>query len=96
LAFTIAHLSNFLIFFVLSCRPPKSSREKIDALLQQCGWVPQKRTTISLSCSRGIVIREALLKDCDEVDYLFFIDGKAIATVEAKPLFTEISFLAAP
>jgi type I site-specific restriction endonuclease len=25
------------------------------------------------------------LKDRDEVDYLLFVDGKAIVTVEAKP-----------
>ena len=35
--------------------------------------------------SRGVAIREALLKDRDEVDYLLFVDGKAIGTVEAKP-----------
>ncbi len=65
--------------------PEELAREKIDALLQQCGWVLQKRSTINLSASRGIAIREALLKDRDEVDYLLFVDGKAIGTVEAKP-----------
>jgi hypothetical protein len=68
-----------------SCRPPKSAREKIDALLQQCGWILQNRSTINLAASRGVGIREALLKDRDEVDYLLFVDGKAIGTVEAKP-----------
>lgn len=65
--------------------PEELAREKIDALLQQCGWVLQNRSTINLSASRGIAIREALLKDRDEVDYLLFVDGKAIGTVEAKP-----------
>jgi type I restriction enzyme, R subunit len=65
--------------------PEELAREKIDALLQQCGWVLQKRSTINLSASRGVAIREALLKDRDEVDYLLFVDGKAIGTVEAKP-----------
>ena len=32
-----------------------------------------------------MAIREALLKGGDEVDYLLFVDGKAIGTVEAKP-----------
>jgi hypothetical protein len=32
----------------------------------------------------GVAIREALLKG-GEADYLLFSDGKAIATVEAKP-----------
>src|SRR5207237_8020884 len=55
------------------------------ALLQQCGWILQDRNTINLSAGRGIAIREALLKERDEVDYLLFVDGKAIGTVEAKP-----------
>jgi type I restriction enzyme R subunit len=65
--------------------PEELAREKIDALLQQCGWILQKRSTINLWASRGVAICEALLKDRDEVDYLLFVDGKAIATVEAKP-----------
>lgn len=65
--------------------PEELAREKIDALLQQCGWILQNRSTINLSAARGIAIREALLKDRDEVDYLLFADGKAIGTVEAKP-----------
>src|SRR5947207_9101769 len=65
--------------------PEELAREKIDPLLQQCGWILQNRTTINLSASRGVAIREALLQRRDEVDYLLFVDGKAIGTVEAKP-----------
>ena len=65
--------------------PEELAREKIDKLLTECGWILQNRSTIYLSASRGIAIREALLKDRDEVDYLLFVDGKAIGTVEAKP-----------
>src|ERR1043166_6035084 len=65
--------------------PEELAREKIDKLLTDCGWVLQKRSTINLSAFRGVAIREALLKDRDEVDYLLFVDGKAIGTVEAKP-----------
>ena len=65
--------------------PEELARENIDKLLQQCGWILQNRSTINLSAARGIAIREALLKDRDEVDYLLFVDGKAIGTVEAKP-----------
>src|SRR6266436_4217296 len=65
--------------------PEELAREKIDPLLEQCGWVLQNRSTINLSASHGIAIREALLKDRDEADYLLFVDGKAICTVEAKP-----------
>jgi type I restriction enzyme R subunit len=65
--------------------PEELAREKIDPLLEQCGWILQNRSTINFSASRGVAIREALLKDRDEVDYLLFVDGKAIGTVEAKP-----------
>src|SRR5947208_2034705 len=65
--------------------PEELARQNIDALLEPCGWQLQDRRSINLSASRGVAIREALLKDRDEVDYLLFVDGKAIGTVEAKP-----------
>jgi type I restriction enzyme R subunit len=65
--------------------PEERAREKIDNLLVQCGWTIQNRRTINLDAADGVAIREALLKDRDEVDYLLFVDGKAIGTVEAKP-----------
>src|SRR6059058_446466 len=65
--------------------PEELAREKIDKLLTEFGWILQNRSTINLSEGQGIAIREALLKDRDEVDYLLFVDGKAIGTVEAKP-----------
>lgn len=65
--------------------PEELARENIDALLTQCGWTVQNRSTINLSAARGVAIREALLQRRDEVDYLLFVDGKAIGTVEAKP-----------
>src|SRR5438477_11835485 len=65
--------------------PEELAREKIDRLLTECGWILQNRSTINLSAGQGIAIREALLKDRDEVDYLLFVNGKAIGTVEAKP-----------
>ena len=65
--------------------PRRLAREKIDKLLTECGWTIQNRSTINLSAARGVALREALLKERDEVDYLLFVDGKAIGTVEAKP-----------
>jgi Type III restriction enzyme, res subunit len=65
--------------------PEELAREQIDKILADCGWIIQSRNTINLSAGRGVAIREALLKDRDEVDYLLFVDGKAIGTVEAKP-----------
>src|SRR5204863_5706192 len=65
--------------------PEELAREKIDKLLTDCGWTIQNRSTINFSAARGVALREALLKDRDEVDYLLFVDGKAIGAVEAKP-----------
>ena len=65
--------------------PEDVAREKIDKLLAECGWTIQNRSTINLSVARGIAIREGLLKGGNEADYLLFVDGKAIGTVEAKP-----------
>src|ERR1043166_1760630 len=65
--------------------PEEIARENIDKLLTDCGWTIQNRSTTNLSAARGIALREALLKDRDEVDYLLFVDGKAIGTVEARP-----------
>jgi len=31
--------------------PEELAREKIDALLQQCGWILQNRSTINLSAT---------------------------------------------
>jgi type I restriction enzyme R subunit len=62
--------------------PEELAREKIDKLLTDCGWILQNRNTINLSAARGIAIREALLKGRDEVDYLLFVDGKAIGTTQ--------------
>src|SRR6266478_4324849 len=69
--------------------PEELAREKIDKLLADCGWILQNRSTINLSASRGIAIREALLKDRDEVDYLLFVDGKAIGTAGFKYIENE-------
>jgi len=64
--------------------PEELAREKIDALLEQCGWILQNRSSINLSAGRGIALREGLLKG-GEADYLLFADEKIIGTVEAKP-----------
>ncbi|PYL62336.1 MAG: hypothetical protein DMF24_04505 [Verrucomicrobia bacterium] len=39
--------------------PEELAREKIDKLLAECGWTIQTRSTINLSASRGVAIREA-------------------------------------
>jgi len=64
-------------------KPEDLARETIDGLLVQCGWILQNRSTINLSASRGIAIREGLLKG-GEAHYLLFGDAKALGTVEGK------------
>src|SRR5260370_18011612 len=53
---------NFCYFPRFMQKPEAQAREKIDALLEQCGWILQNRSTINLSAGRGIAIREGLLK----------------------------------
>src|SRR5512140_3855683 len=65
--------------------PEELARQNIDKLLTACGWIIQERSEINFAASRGIAISEGLLEGGDEVDYLLFVDGKAIGTVEAKP-----------
>ncbi len=67
--------------------PEELARQNIDALLTQCEWVLQTRSTINLDAAPGVAIREALLKGGDEVDYLLFVDGKAIGNRPGYPLF---------
>jgi type I restriction enzyme, R subunit len=66
--------------------PEDKAREQIDEMLAQSGWVVQNRSEINLSAARGVAIREvSMRRKHGEADYLLFADGKAIATVEAKP-----------
>ena len=64
--------------------PEERAWRQIDLLLQQSGWIVQDRSQINLSAGLGVAVREAMLKT-GEADYLLFAEGKAIATVEAKP-----------
>jgi type I restriction enzyme, R subunit len=64
--------------------PGEHARQKIDALLEQCGWAVQDKGAANLTASRGVALRELSFKT-GEPDYTLFVDGKAIGTVEAKP-----------
>jgi type I restriction enzyme R subunit len=66
--------------------PEEKARQAVDKLLDLCGWVIQDRSEANLSAARGVALREVSLKrGHGEVDYLLFVDGKAIGIVEAKP-----------
>src|SRR5687768_240294 len=66
--------------------PEDKTREQIEGLLAQSGWLVQNRSAIDLGAARGVAIRQAAIhRKQDEADYLLFADGKAIATVTVQP-----------
>jgi type I restriction enzyme, R subunit len=64
--------------------PEELARQEIDVLLEQCGWQVQDKSSVNLQSQRGVAVRELSFKT-GEPDYTFFVDGKAIGTIEAKP-----------
>src|SRR3989304_4519211 len=65
--------------------PENQARENIDALLEHCGWQVQDKSSVNLQAARGVAVRELSFKT-GEPDYTLFVDGKAIGTIEAKPV----------
>jgi len=66
--------------------PEEKARVEIDRMLEQCGWVVQDKGGANLSAGRGVAVREVSMRaGHGETDYLLFVDGKAIGTLEAKP-----------
>ncbi|MBR0529356.1 MAG: DEAD/DEAH box helicase family protein [Ruminococcus sp.] len=76
--------------------PEEKARVKIDAKLDKAGWyVVDRDEYVPMTTS---AVREALTQGNKESDYLFFIDNKAIAVLEAKkadnPLGTDVAIQA--
>src|SRR5687767_1686338 len=65
--------------------PEQLARQEIDGLLAPCGWIVQDKNAVNLSASRGVAVGELSFKT-GEPDYTLFVDGKAIGTIEAKPV----------
>jgi type I site-specific restriction endonuclease len=65
--------------------PEELARQEIAPLLEKCGWQVQDKSAINLHSQRGVAVRELSFKT-GEPDYTLFVDGKAISTVEAKPV----------
>lgn len=62
--------------------PEEKARVKIDKQLRNAGWdIVARNEYLPNSTS---AVKEALMRGNTESDYLLFIDGKAIAVVEAK------------
>ena len=52
----------------------------------ECGWAVQNKEQANLSAAQGVALREvSMKKGHGEVDYLLFVDGRALGTIEAKP-----------
>lgn len=62
--------------------PEELARVKIDKQLNNAGWDIIARN--EYLPNNTVAIKEALMKGNTESDYLLFVDGKAIAVVEAK------------
>lgn len=65
-------------------KPEDKIRQKIDELLEQVGFVIQDRAEFNRQAALGVAVREFVMSDGSEADYLLFIDGKACGVIEAK------------
>ena len=71
--------------------PEEKARLKIDEELTKAGWVIQDRKDFNRNASLGVAVREFLMQDNTEADYLLFIDGKACGVIEAKKVGISLS-----
>ena len=62
--------------------PEELARVKIDKQINNAGWDIIARNEYLPNST--VAVKEALMKENTESDYLLFVDGKAIAVVEAK------------
>jgi type I restriction enzyme R subunit len=74
----------------LLTQPEELARQKIDELLEAAGWQVQDYRDIDLSASLGVAVREFPLTN-GAVDYLLFVDKKAVGVLEAKKVGTTLS-----
>ena len=63
--------------------PETKARITIDKNLELAGYMVQDLKDMNLSISRGVAVRE-YPTDIGPVDYVLFVDGKAVGVVEAK------------
>uniref|UniRef100_UPI0004745296 type I restriction endonuclease n=2 Tax=Leptospira santarosai TaxID=28183 RepID=UPI0004745296 len=63
--------------------PEQISRDFIDKILIQSGWLIQDKKSIHLSAGIGIAVRE-YNTDVGPADYVLFVDRKPVGIIEAK------------
>lgn len=65
--------------------PEEKARLEIDRQLREVGYVIQDMSELNLSAAKGVIVRE-YPTDTGPVDYLIFINGKAVGVIEAKEI----------
>jgi len=65
-------------------KPEDKARDEIDRQLIECGWLVQSKDEMNIYAGLGVAIREFQLIS-GFVDYLLYVDGRAIGVIEAKP-----------
>ena len=63
--------------------PEEQARKRIDARLEQSGWVVQDLKKVNPMVSLGVAVRE-YPTSTGAVDYALFVEGKPVGVVEAK------------
>jgi type I restriction enzyme, R subunit len=64
-------------------KPEEQARQKIDELLALAGWAIQDYKRFNLRAKIGVAVREFPMTTGD-ADYLLFVNGEAVGTIEAK------------
>ncbi|WP_294425261.1 hypothetical protein [uncultured Treponema sp.] len=67
-----------------SLLPEQKARVKIDQMLKDSGWTVVPRDDFTPDAVNAQAVEENLMKGNLEADYILYLDGKAIAVVEAK------------
>ena len=66
--------------------PEAKARIEIDRQLEAAGWALQHRDEMNLTAAGAIAVREFKLhKGHGYVDYMLFLDGKAVGVCDGKP-----------
>ena len=64
--------------------PEEQARKIIDDRLIKSGWIIQDRADFDRTAAVGVAVREFMMRDGTEADYLLFVNGKAAGVIEAK------------
>jgi type I restriction enzyme, R subunit len=68
------------------------ARVLIDRQLADAGWSVQSRSELNLFASQGVAVREVIMAaGHGRVDYLLYVDQRAVGAIEAKPEGTTLS-----